>query len=140
VYQAHDAPEKEWKSWFTAEDSEYSIEKRARSTLGIHGCWRRSSYWRDADGIRIMMTNRRKEIPMRYSAGADRETKEIPISEDDTPRAILLRLKAASNFYLADADGRPFDMEDWIFGYCSFAVNPPLQLLHGSASTTMCVY
>jgi hypothetical protein len=37
IYQAHDAPEKEWRSWFTAEDTEYSIEKRARNVLGILG-------------------------------------------------------------------------------------------------------
>jgi hypothetical protein len=73
---------------------------------------------------------------MRYSSGADGEIKETPITEDDTPRSVLLRLKAGSNFSIADSDGRPFAMEDSLFGYCSFAVNPPVQLLHGSALAT----
>jgi ribonuclease HI len=46
IYQAHDAPEKEWRSWFTAEDTEYSIKRRARNALNIIGSWRRSSYCR----------------------------------------------------------------------------------------------
>jgi ribonuclease HI len=47
VYQAYDAPEKEGRSWFTEEDTEYAIERRARSSLGIIGAWRRLLYWRD---------------------------------------------------------------------------------------------
>jgi hypothetical protein len=72
------------------------------------------------------MTNRRKEILMRYSGGADNEIKEIPISEDDTPRSVLTRIKAGGNFHLTDVEGHPFAMDDCLFGYCSFATNPPL--------------
>jgi hypothetical protein len=125
IYQANDAPEKEWRSWFTAEDSEYSIERRARTTLGIVGAWRRLSYWRDKAGIRVVMTNRRKEIPMRYSSGTDRAINEILISEADTVKVILLRLKAGSNFHLADVNGKPFGIDDCPFGYVSVAANPP---------------
>jgi ribonuclease HI len=60
VYQAYDAPEKERRGWFTEEDTEYSIERRARSVLGILGSWRRLSYWRNNEGIRLVMTNRQK--------------------------------------------------------------------------------
>jgi hypothetical protein len=79
------------------------------------------------------MTNRQKEITMRYSGEGDREIKDITITETDTVRVILSRLKAKSNFHLADVSGKPFAMEDFPFGYVSAAVNPPLQLLHGSA-------
>jgi hypothetical protein len=79
------------------------------------------------------MTNRRKEIPMRYSSGADRAINEISISEDDTVRAVLLRLKPGSNFHLADVNDKPFGIDDYPFGYVSIAANPPLQILHGSA-------
>jgi hypothetical protein len=133
VYQADDAPEKEWRGWFTEEDTEYAIERRARSVLGIFGPWRRLSYWRDNTGIRMVMTNRQKEITMRYSVETDREIKEVTITETDTVRVILSHLKAKSNFHLADVTGKPFGMEDFPFGYVSSAINPPLQLLHGSA-------
>jgi hypothetical protein len=105
VYQAYDAPEKEWRGWFTEEDTEYAIERRARSVLGIFGPWRRLSYWRDNTGIRMVMTNRQKEITMRYSGDPDREIKEVTITETDTVRVILSRLKAKSNFHLADVTG-----------------------------------
>jgi hypothetical protein len=133
IYQAHDAPEKEWRSWFTADDTEYSIERRARGVLGIIGCWRRLFYWRDANGIRLVMTNRRTEVLMRYHTEHDRTIKEIPISEDDTPSSVLLKLREESNFHIADEGGHPFAADDNLFGYCTFASNPPLQLLHGSA-------
>jgi ribonuclease HI len=125
IYQESDAPEKEWRGWFTEEDTEYAIERRARTSLGIFGTWRRASYWRDNTGIRIVMTNRRKEISMRCSSGADGEIKEVPISEDDTVKIILLRIKAGSNFHLADNNDKPFGVDDCPFGYVSTAANPP---------------
>jgi hypothetical protein len=54
------------------------------------------------------MTNRRKEIPMRYSCDPDGEIKEIPISEDDSVRIILSHIKAKSNLHLTDHGNRPF--------------------------------
>jgi ribonuclease HI len=136
IDEAHDAPEKEWRSWFTAEDTEYSIERRARNVLGILGCWIPLSYWRDANGIRMVMTNRRKEVMMRYCTEHDRTIKEVSISEDDTPASVLLKLRAESNFHITDDKGRPFAMDDNLFGYCTSAANPPLKLLHGSALAT----
>jgi hypothetical protein len=132
VYQAYDAPEKVWNSWFTEEDTEYAIERRARSSLGIIGKWRRLSFWRDRSGIKMVMTNKQKEVMMRYSGETDREIKEIPITETDTVRVILSRLKTKSNFHLADHNGKPFGIEDYPFGYVSVPSNPPLQVLHGS--------
>jgi hypothetical protein len=63
----------------------------------------------------------------------DSEIKEVPISEDDTVRIILSRIKAKSNFHLTDVNNKPFGMDDYPFGYVSTAANPPLQILHGSA-------
>jgi hypothetical protein len=133
VYQAYDAPEKIWTGWFTEEDTEYAIERRARTVLGIFGTWGRLSYYRDTTGIRIVMTNRPKEITMRYTGETDREIKEVTISETDTVRVILSRLKAKSNFHLADSEDKPFGIEDMPFGYVSIPSSPPLKLLHGSA-------
>jgi ribonuclease HI len=134
VFQTADAPEREWRGWFTEDDSEYDVERRAHTSLGIVGTWRRSSFWHDASGLTITMTNRRKEIPMRYSSGEDAEIKSIMIGEEDTVRVILLTLKAKSNFHLTDHASRPFGLDDCPFGYVSVSANPPLQLLHGSAS------
>jgi hypothetical protein len=133
VYQAYDAPKKTWNSWFTEEDTEFAIERRARTALGIFGAWRRRSFYRDGNGLRLVMTNSQKEIMMRYSSGPDKEINEIAISESDTIRVILMRLKAKENFHLTDESGRPFRMEDFPFGYVSIAPSQPLQLSHGSA-------
>jgi hypothetical protein len=133
VYQAYDAPERTWNGWFTEDDTEYSVERRARTSLEIVGAWRRRSHFRSEEGLRLVMTNRQKEITMRYSSGPDREIKEMRISESDTIRVILMRLKAKGNMHLTDEAGRLFQMEDCPFGYVSIPADPPLQLLHGSA-------
>jgi hypothetical protein len=133
VFQATDAPEKEWRGWFTEEDTEFDVERRAHKSLGILGAWRRASFWRDESGLLIVMTNSRKEIPLRYSSEADPEIKEIQIGEDDSVRVILTRLKAKSNFHLTDHASRPFGINDYPFGYVSASTNHPLKLLHGSA-------
>jgi hypothetical protein len=82
------------------------------------------------------MTNRRREAMMRYCTEHDKEIKEVPISEDDMPASVLLKLNAGSNFHITDDKGRPFAMNDNLVGYCTFEANPPLKLLHGSALTT----
>jgi hypothetical protein len=73
---------------------------------------------------------------VKYPAGA-RPSKcyyyYVQISEDDTPHAVLLKLKAGANFHIADDSNRPFAMDDNLFGCCTFASNPPVKLLHHSA-------
>jgi hypothetical protein len=61
------------------------------------------------------MTNRRKEVTLRYRTEHDAEIKEVHISENDTPHSVLLKLKAASNFHIADDGGHPFEMDDNLF-------------------------
>jgi ribonuclease HI len=39
TYQPQGLPEKVWRGWFTAEDTEYSLEHRARKELNMFGCW-----------------------------------------------------------------------------------------------------
>jgi ribonuclease HI len=131
VFQSTDAPEKEWRGWFTEEDTEYDVEKRAHTSLGILGTWRRASFWRDESGLVIVMANRRKEATLRYSGERDAEILEISIGEDETT-LILSRLKAKSNFHLTDHANRPFGLDDFLFGYVTTPGNPPLKLLHGS--------
>jgi hypothetical protein len=46
TFQDQNGSSKEWRGWYTGEDTEDSIERKARSTLGILGSWRRFSYWR----------------------------------------------------------------------------------------------
>jgi hypothetical protein len=133
IYQATDAPEKTWTGFFTEEDTEYSIEQLAKTFLNTIGAWRRKSYFRDETGIRIGMTNRSKEVEMQYLEEGSGEIKTVPISETDTVRVILLRLKAKGNFHLTDAEGKPFKIENVPFGYVSNPATPPLKLLHGSA-------
>jgi hypothetical protein len=136
IYQAQDAPEKEWRGWFTDEDTEASLEQRARNVLGILGSWRRLSYWRDREGIRLVMTNRRKEVLLRYHTELDQTIKEVSITEDDTPKMILMKLNLKDNYFITDHNGNPFGVDDSLFGYCTFQSNPPVQVLHGSALRT----
>jgi hypothetical protein len=133
TYQPQDAPEKEWRGWFTGDDTEYSLERRARKELGMFGCWRRAAYWRDAEGIRLVMTNKRKQTTLRYLLDKETDPKEITIFEDDTPGTILARLKPGTNFFITDENKNVFASNDSLFGYCTFAVNPPVKVLHQSA-------
>jgi hypothetical protein len=82
------------------------------------------------------MTNRRREVVMRYRTEHDATVKGGSISEDDTPKSILLKLKAQPNFRIADEGRHPFGNDDSLFGYCTFTVNPPVMLLHASALTS----
>jgi hypothetical protein len=79
------------------------------------------------------MTDRGEEVTLRYQVRGETEIKKILINENDTPHSILLRLKAETNFHIADDGGHPFEMDDNLFGYCTFAANPPVKVLHGSA-------
>jgi hypothetical protein len=82
------------------------------------------------------MTDRRKEVLLRYCTEQDSSIREIPISEDDTPQSVLLKLRAEANSHLTDEGGHPFAMDDNLFGYVTFAANPPLKLLRASALMT----
>jgi hypothetical protein len=118
------------------EDGDFLYSEGARNVLGILGCWRRLSYWRDCEGIRLVMTNRRKEVLMRYHTELDPTIKEVSFTEDDTPKMILAKLNLKDNFFITDSNGNPFGNDDSLFGYCTLRENPPVQVLHGSALRT----
>jgi hypothetical protein len=78
------------------------------------------------------MTNRKKEVIMRYHTELDPTIKELQISEDETPATALIKLKVGQNFHLVDQHRVLFAANDSLFGYCSVIENPPLELIHGS--------
>jgi hypothetical protein len=81
------------------------------------------------------MTNRKREVPLRYTLGRDAEVKEVLISETDTPRAVVSRLKQ-DGFQIVDPAGNPFSQEDSLFGYATMRGALPVKILHGSAMRT----
>jgi hypothetical protein len=93
-------------------------------------------FWRDHEGVRIVMTNRRKEAVLRYQIGDEPEVLEMKVSEIDTPPQIILRSGKQGNFHVADQSGTPFAKDDNIFGYATNEINPPVKILHGSALRT----
>jgi hypothetical protein len=136
TYQVQAAPEKEWRGWFTEEDTEESLERRARNVLGILGSWRRLSFWRDHEGIRLVMTNKRKEVELRYMFEHDTEAKEVLISEDDTPKMITTKVGKKENFHVVDPRGNPSGQDDSLFGHATMSGALPVRIVHGSALRT----
>jgi hypothetical protein len=137
TYQATDAPEKEWRRWYSDEDTEDTLEGRARRVPGIVGSWRRLSFWRDHEAVRIVMTNKRKEVTLRYSFENKAEVHEMLIGENDTPPQATLKAGKQGNFYVVDDKGVPFAKDDSLFGYATFPGSLPVQILHRSALKTL---
>jgi hypothetical protein len=137
TYQATDAPEKEWRGWHSDDDTEDMLEGIARRVLGIVGSWRRLSFWRDHEGVRIVMTNKRKEMTLRYTSGDDAEVHEMLIGENDTPPQAILKAWKQGNFYMLDSNGIPFAKEDSLFGYATSSDALPVQIRDGSALRTL---
>jgi hypothetical protein len=116
---------KEWRGFFSDDDTEETLEGRARRVLGIVGSWRRLSFWRDHKGVRIVMTNKRKEVTPRYRIGEEAEVHEMIVGENDTQPQAILRAGKQGNFYVADLNGVPFSTDDSLFGYATFPGVPP---------------
>jgi hypothetical protein len=79
------------------------------------------------------MTNRRKEVSLRYSTELDPEIKEVKISEDDTPKMIVEKLGLKGSWFVADVTRHPFGENDSLFRYATFLGNAPVMILHASA-------
>jgi hypothetical protein len=137
TYQASDASEKEWRGWYTDDDTEDSLEKRTRTILGILGSWRRLSFWRDHEGVRIVMTNKRKEVELRYKTNENPEVKEMVIYEEDTPQSVIERSGRKGNVFVVDSMGNPFGKTDGLFRYATGREAPPVTIMHGSGMSTM---
>jgi hypothetical protein len=137
TYQATDAPAKEWRGFFSDDDTEDSLETGARRVLGLVGNWRHLSFWRDHEGARIVMTNKRKEVTLRYRVGDEEEVYERIVDEHDTPPQVIVRAGKQGNFYVTDLNGIPSAKEDRLFGYATFPGAPSVKILHGSALKTL---
>jgi hypothetical protein len=137
TYQSTDAPPKEWRGFFSEDETEEALDIRTRRVLGIVGSWRRLSFWRDHEGIRLVVTNKRKEVTLRYCIGEEEEVHEMIVGESDTPSQAIVRTGKQGNFYVTDINGIPFSKEDSFFGYATFPGAPPVRILHGSALKTL---
>jgi hypothetical protein len=117
--------------FFTDEDTEASIERKARAALGIVGNWRRLLFWRDHDGIRLIMTNKPKEIPFQYTFEEDPEILTTQISWSETPRSLLIRLGKKESHHMLDGEGQEFPANDNLFTYASLGTAEPVKIVHG---------
>jgi hypothetical protein len=83
------------------------------------------------------MTNKRKDVVLRYSFGNTTEVHEVLIGENDTPPQVTLKVGKQGNFYVVDPNGVPFGKDDSLFGYATTQEALPVQILHGSALRTL---
>jgi hypothetical protein len=83
------------------------------------------------------MTNKRKEVTLRYKVNEDPEIKELTIYEDDTPQSVVERSGRKGNFFVVDSLGNPFGKSDNLFGYATMRGAPPVTIMHGSGLRTM---
>jgi hypothetical protein len=120
-----------WRCWFTEEDTEASIERKARTSLGILGNWQRQAFWRDHEGILLVMTNSRKQVPLRYRIEDEAEVREIQICQEDTPKSVLTRLKQLDNYFILDPENRRFETDDKLFAFATTKGVQPVRIRHG---------
>jgi hypothetical protein len=113
TFQSEGLPVKEWITWFADVDTERSIERRARNVLDVLGCWRRLAYWRDQEGIRLVMTNSRKETELKYYLDDGTEVSEIKINEEDTPQTVTAKVGKKDNYFVVDANDEDVDLKAW---------------------------
>jgi hypothetical protein len=121
---------KEWRGRFTDEDTEDSIERKTRTTLGVVGSSRRLTHWRDHKGIRLIMTNDRKEVELRHIIDGESEAKEIVIGYNESPTSFLTRIGKRDNFHVLDACGQEFQVTDNLFSYATTNGGQPVRITH----------
>jgi hypothetical protein len=89
TYQDQNGPPKKWRAWFTDEDAEESLERKAGSRLGISGSWRRLSFW-------SLSRPRQKSMPLLDQLIG----KGTGVDEVFRPRALVERVPGdVGNFY-----------------------------------------
>jgi hypothetical protein len=125
TYQATDAPENIWRGWYSDDDTEDTLEGRPRRVLGIVGSWHGLSFWRDHEGIRIVMASKRKEVFLRYRIGDEVEVQEMLVGENEMPAQVILKARKQGSFYVTDLNDILFAKEDGLFGYATFPVFLP---------------
>jgi hypothetical protein len=107
------------------EETEERIIQRAQRESRVAGSIRRVSFWADDEGIRIVMTNKRREVMMRYT-------------ENDNPgilavmmRKVMDRLGRKTGRYLVDTVGRRFPDNDALYTYFSQPGCYPIRMVQG---------
>jgi hypothetical protein len=137
TFQDRSQPEKEWRCWFTDDDAEDSIERKARNALGIVGNRRRLAYWSDHEGIRLVMTNKRKEIELRNLLDEETEVHEISVCWEESPTSLLTKLGKRDNYFVVDANDKPFAVTDNLFTFATTKGVQPVRIKHGLKMTTL---
>jgi hypothetical protein len=130
-FQNQSGSSRERRFWYTDEDTEDSLERKARSGLGIVGSWRSLSFWRDHEGVRLVITNIRKEVTLRFYLPGEPEIQEIPIGWNETPASFLVRIGKKDNYHIMDANGQEFPKEDNLFGYATLSNALQVNIVHG---------
>jgi hypothetical protein len=119
TFQDQSGEPKEWRGWQVDDDTEDSIERKARNALGILGSWRRLSFWRDHEGIRLVMTNSGKEVESRYQLDGETEVREIRIGYNESPTSFLTKIEKKDDFHILDAGGQEFQVTNNLFAYAT---------------------
>jgi hypothetical protein len=111
--------------------------RRLHRSSGILGNWRCLSFWRDHEGIRLVTTNSRKEVGLRFSVHDETEAQEIPICFDESPTSLLIRLGKTDNYFGVDANDIRFELTDNIFAYATMNVVQPVRIKHRAKMSSM---
>jgi hypothetical protein len=122
---------KEWRGWYTDDDIEDSLERKARNSLGIVGSWRRVSFWSDHEGVRLVMTSLRKEVELRCLLQGETGVREIMIGFNESPTSLLVRIGKEDNYHILDASGQEFQVTDNPFAYATTRGTQLVRIVHG---------
>jgi hypothetical protein len=95
-----------WHGGYVNDETEKLIIQRAQMAIRVNGLLRRLRFGTDQEGIRITMTDNRKEITMSYVEVESTEIKETRICCKDTTRPVLERLGFKSQYHIVDIAGR----------------------------------
>jgi ribonuclease HI len=117
TFQLDGQPDFTWEGWFNKDDTEESILLRAKKEKNVRDAVRRRSFWADKEGIRLVVTNKRKTIPLKYTVEDVAEPEEVEISVSETPRSLLDRLRYTKNSSVIDDTGRRFHQADSLFTF-----------------------
>jgi hypothetical protein len=106
TFQFVDGEGRFWRGWYSADDTEERIAQRAQRATRVNGALGWVSFWAGYEGIRTVVTYKRKEVTMRWFTDEDQEIKVTPVYLEDTPRPMLDRLGFKSAYHIVDIAGR----------------------------------
>jgi hypothetical protein len=73
----------------------------------------------DHEGIRIFMTNERREVGLKYRINDDPGIQETKVFFEDTPGLLLDRLGLKGNWHVVDREGRQFPDNDALYTFAT---------------------